>query len=238
MNMDLDEPDLTEPQQGETPAAFESRLRMLRRLGPIVQRLSEHGFAIVVESERRTAHTEEMESDLVVEYGDVRLRVLLCPGEEAPLQGRASHDRVAHYLLDVPDTDAVALVSDDNLLSTFVLDVYDANDPGRPMPPPRPLGDAIATYFTENVFAVELPDFRATLSLPSKAELRTRLERSVRASFDDVKTGRARIPEKIAALEALGLEDIRRLVACITGVLDGDTPAINEVLGRAGGEDS
>jgi hypothetical protein len=236
--MDLDEPDLTEPRADESPAAFEGRLRMLRRVGPIVQRLAGHGFAIVVESERRSPHTAEMDSDLVVEYGDVRIRILLCPGEEEPLQGRASHDRLAHYLLDVPDTDAVAVVSDDDVLSTCVLDVYDVNDPGRPTPPGRPLADAVATFFTENVFAVELPNFRQVLVLPSEAELRDQIERSVRVSFERVKAGRVRIPEKIAALEAIGPGDIRRLVASVTGVLDGESPAINELLGRVDGEDS
>jgi hypothetical protein len=129
-------------------------------------------------------------------------------------------------------------VSDDDELSTCVLDVYDANDPDHPSPPARPLAEAIAAYFTENVFAVELPDFRTVLALPSEAELRDRLERSLRASFDRVKAGRVRIPEKIAALEALDPEDIRRLVACITSVLDGDTPAVNELLGHVEGEGS
>ncbi len=236
--MDLDEPELSDLRAGESPAAFESRLRMLRRVGPIVRRLGEHGFATVVESERRGAHAGDMESDLVVEYGDVRLRVLLLPGEASPLQGSASHGRLARYFLDVPDTDAIAVVSDDEELSTSVLDVYDANDPDHPSPPARPLADAIATYFTENVFAVELPDFRTVLALPSEAELRERLERSVRSSFDRVKAGRVRIPEKIAALETLRPEDTRRLLACITGVLAGDTPTVDELLGRDEGDES
>ena len=236
--MDLDEPELSDPRPGESPAAFESRLRMLRRVGPITRRLAEHGFAVVVESERRGAHANDMESDLVVEYGDVRLRVVLCPGEASPLQGSASHDRLSHYLLDVPDTDAIAVVSDDDELSTSVLDVYDANDPGHSAPPERPLADAIATYFTENVFAVELPDFRTVLALPSEAELRDRLERAVRANFERVKAGRVRIPEKIAALETLGPEDTRRIAACITGVLANDTPTVHEILGRDEGDES
>jgi hypothetical protein len=236
--MDLDEPELSDPRPGESPAAFERRLGMLRRVGPIVRRLAEHGFAIVVESERRGAHAHDMESDLVVEYGDVRLRVLLCPDEATPLQGSASHARLAHYFLDVPDTDAVAVVSDDEELSTSVLDVYDANAPGRSSQSARPLADAIATYFTENVFAVELPDFRTVLALPSEAELRDRLERLVRSNFERVKAGRVRIPEKIAALETLGPEDTRRLVSCITAVLAGDTPTVEELLGRDDGGES
>lgn len=230
--MDLDEPEMSNPRPSESTAAFESRLRMLRRVGPIVRRLGERGFAIVVESEHRGPRAADMESDLVVEYGDVRLRVLLCPGEASPLQGSASHDRLAHYFLDVPDTDAIAVVSDDDDLSTSVLDVYDANDSNHSVPRPRPFADAIATYFTDNVFAVELPDFRTVLALPSEAELGDRLERSIRSSFDRVKAGRVRIPEKIAALETLGPEDIRRLVACITGVLAGDTPTVDGLLGR------
>lgn len=236
--MDLDEPELSDQRPGESPGAFESRVRMLRRVGPIMRRLAEHGFAVVVESERRGGHAEAMESDLVVEYGDVRLRILLCSDEASPLRGSASHDRLAHYFLDVPDTDAIAVVSDDDELMTSVLDVYDANDPGQSSPPPRPLADAIATYFTENVFAVELPDFRTVLALPSETELSDRLERSVRSSFERVKAGRVRIPEKIAALETLGSEDARRLVACVTAVLAGDTPTVEELLGRDDGDES
>lgn len=235
--MDLDDPDLSDPKPGESPAAFESRLRMLRRVSPIVQRLTEHGFTVVVESERRGVRPDDLESDLVVEYGDVRLRALLCPDETSPLQGSASHDRLSHYFLDVPDTDAVAVVSDDEELTTSVLDIYDANDPGHSGPPARTLAAAIATYFTENVFAVELPDFQTVLALPSEAELRERLERSVRSNFERVKAGRVRIPEKIAALDTLGPDDSRRLVACITGLLAGEITTVNELLGRDESED-
>lgn len=230
--MDIDEPDLTERKPGESLVAFEARLRMLRRVGPVVQRLTEHGFAIVVESERRSQFAEEMDSDLIIEYGDVRIRVLLFPGETAPMQGQASRDRLAHYFLDVPDADAVAVVSDDDVLSTWMMDVYDANDPSRSTMPLRPFADAIATFFSENVFALELPDFRTVLALPSEVELRARIERSVLGNFDRIKAARARIPEKIAALETLGPEDIRRLVSCLTGVLDGHTPGVEGLLGR------
>jgi hypothetical protein len=236
--MDLDEPDLTDLRPGESPAAFESRLRMLRRTGPIVQRLTDHGFAVVVESGRRGgAHAADLESDFVVQYGDVRLRVLLCAGEVSPLDGSASPIRLAHYFLDVPDTDALAVVGDDTDLTTWVLDVYDANDL-ESAPNARPLPDAIAAYFNENVFAVELPDFRRVLALPTEAELRHRIERSLRTSFDRVRSGRVRIPEKIAALESLGPEDMRRLVALISGVLAGEVPATSALLGRDDGERS
>jgi hypothetical protein len=162
----------------------------------------------------------------------------LCPGDVARLQGGTPHERLAHYFLDVADTDAVAVVADDDALSTFVLDIYDANDPDRPTPLARPLADAVATYFLENVFAVELPNFRQVLALPSGPELHDRVERSVRASFERIRAARVRVPEQIAALEALGPEDARRLVACVGGVLDGDLPSISELLGRVEGEDS
>lgn len=236
--MDLDDPEMSDPRRGESSAAFESRLRMLRRASPIVQQLTEHGFTVVVESERRGVRPDDLESDLVVEYGDVRLRVVLCPNETSPLQGSTSHDRLAHYFLDVPDTDAIAVVSDDDELTTSVLDVYDANDPVHLSAPARSLAAAIATYFTENVFAVELPDFRTVLALPSETELRERLERSIRSNFERVKAGRVRIPEKIAALDTLGPEDTRRLIACVTAVLSGETPTVSELLGRDESEDS
>jgi hypothetical protein len=236
--MDLDESDLSDPRPGESAAAFESRLRMLRRVSPVVEQLTERGFTVVVESDRRGGHPDLLESDLVVEYGDVRLRVLLCPNERSPLRGSASLDRLAHYFLDVPDTDAVAVVADDDGLTTSVLDVYDANDPAHPSAPARSLAAAVATYFTENVFAVELPDFRAVVTLPSEAELRERLERAMRSNFDRVKSGRVRIPEKIAALDTLGPDDARRLIAGATSVLSGETPTINELLGRDEGEES
>jgi hypothetical protein len=235
MIMDLDEPELTEPRPGESAATFEGRLRMLRRLGPIVRKLGEHGFAIVVESDRRTPHAVAIESDLVIEYGDVRVRVLLWPGEREPLKGHASRDHLAHYFLDVPDTDAVAVVSDDDLLSTLIMDVYDAHDVGAQMPPSRPFADAIAEFFTANVFAVELPDFRTVLALPSEAELRARLEGLLRDTFGRIKTTRARIPEKIAALEALGIEDVERVIACVTGAIEGDVPAIEALLAHVEG---
>ncbi len=235
--MDLDEPELTEPRPGESATAFEGRLRMLRRLGPIVRELSEHGFAIVVESDRRTPHAIAIESDLVIEYGDVRVRVLLCPGEREPLQGHASRDQLAHYFLDVPDTDAVAVVSDDDLLSTLIMDVYDTHDEDARMLP-RPLADAIAEFFTANVFAVDLPDFRTVLSLPSEAELSSRLEGVLRDAFGRIKTTRARIPEKIAALQTLGTQDVERVVACVTSAIDGDVPAIEELLAQVEGTSS
>lgn len=230
--MDLDDSDLSDPRPGESATAFERRLRMLRRVSPIVQQLADHGFTVVVESERRGARSDDLVSDLVVEYGDVRLRVVLCPNETRPLEGSASRDRLAHYFLDVPDTDAIAVVSDDDELTTSVLDVYDANDHVRSSASPQSLTTAIATYFTENVFAVELPDFRTVLALPSETELSELLAGSLRASFERVKTGRVRIPEKIAALDMLGPEDSTRLIECVTAVLRGEVPTVDEILGH------
>jgi len=226
-------PEATSPDPVDAVAAahdFEARLRMLERVGPMLQRLADSGLAIIVEGERRTQVPEGLESDFVVEYGDLRLRVLLLP--ETQLSDGDLRKQLQRYFVNVPDTDAVAIVKDDEELSCRVFDIYDVQDAVAGSVEQEPLPNAIAAYFDRNVFAVEIPNFRELASLPSADEVRNELTRAIEAEFEVVRTRKVRIRERSKALESLTPEHKARLSQVLGKLLTGDAMSLDEVLAQ------
>ena len=181
--MDLDEPELSEQLPGESTAEFVGRIHLARRVLPILRDLVARRFALVVESDRRMSSAASLTSDFVLEFGDARVRLILVPGDPDPLgDGAVTTASLAHYMLDVPDSDAIAVVADDDKLSTRVFDVYSLNSPAQ-MAEPLSLSEALDVYFEDIVHPIELPNFRAVLALPSNDSTRVgaRARRSGRA---------------------------------------------------------
>ena len=228
--MYLDEPELSEPLPGESPVDFRARIGLMRRVLPILADLVRRRFALVVESDRRTASSTSVTSDLVVEFGDSRVRLVLTPNTSDPIcTDRVSVLALRHYMLDVPDTDAVAVVADDDSLSTWVFDVYDLQVEGD-TPRPAGLADALEAYFEEAVHPIELPNFRGVLRLPTTEVLEASLERDGRAAFEKVRTSRVRIPEKVTALSLLGPTESRNLVNTLVMALRNGEPSLALLL--------
>lgn len=232
--MDFDDPDLSSPRSAESPDRFSARLSMLRRSGPLLSDLPDSGFSIIIESDRRGDEATTLRSDYVIEFGDARLRVVLCPGDERPLERAGAITRLARYFLEVPDTDAVAVVADDASLSTWVLQVYDVAVP-TPARPATSVRDAVLAFFHDNVLAVEFPDFRSVIELPSQALLENGLAQALERSFNKVASSRAVIHEKKVALSALNARDLRVLSEALARVLHHSTPTMADLLGTDNG---
>lgn len=232
--MDFDDPYMTDPRVDESAEEFASRVRMLSRMRPLLQALKDRQFVLVVESDRRNRSSSGLISDLVVEYGETRLRMILRPGEQAGTFAKKNRERLASYFQDTPDTDAVAIVGDDDDLSTVVLDIYDVNLDRVPAHPRMRLADALFRYFDANVFAVEMPDFRRLVSLPTDKELAGILNEAISKSFDAYKSSRPRVREKVVALEMLGDNDRNIIAAGLQELLHGRRVEVQKLLGDEG----
>ena len=194
-------------------------------------------FALVIESDRRTASAASLTGDLVIEFGDSRVRLVLTPNDSEPFSsGRLTVSELRHYMLDVPDTDAVAVVADDEALSTRVFDVYGLQVDAE-IPRPHGLGDALGVYFEEAVHPIELPNFRGILRLPTTELLETTLDRDARAAFEEVRTGRVRIPEKVTALGLLGPAESRKLINTLLMALRNGEPSLSLLLSDENSDD-
>jgi hypothetical protein len=228
--MDLDEPELSEQLPGESTAEFVGRIHLARRVLPILRDLVARRFAVVVESDRRMSSAASLTSDFVLEFGDARVRLILVPGHPDPLgDGAVTTASLAHYMLDVPDSDAIAVVADDDKLSTRVFDVYSLNSPAQ-MAAPLSLSEALDVYFEDIVHPIELPNFRAVLALPSNDQLESVLERDARAALERIRGSRARIEEKVTAIGLIGPEDSRRLVDILLHTMRTGQPSLSLLI--------
>lgn len=227
--MDIDEPELSQLLPGESTEHFVARVRLAARVLPVLRDLVAQRFALVVEADRKTSRAAALTSDFVLEFGDARLRIILAPREPDPLSGkRVNLDALAHYILDVPDTDALAIVADNERLSTYVFDVYALNSTAA-KPLPADLGDALNAYFDNTVHPIELPDFHGLLTLPSTDRLESILEREARAALERIRTSRVRIEEKVTALGLIGPLDSRHLVETVLQALQG-RPSLSTLI--------
>jgi AcrR family transcriptional regulator len=132
-------------------------------------------------------------------------------------------------MLDVPDSDAIAVVADDDKLSTRVFDVYSLNSPAQ-MAAPLSLSEALDVYFEDIVHPIELPNFRAVLALPSNDQLESVLERDARAALERIRGSRARIEEKVTAIGLIGPEDSRRLVDILLHTMRTGQPSLSLLI--------
>ncbi|MGA2804545.1 MAG: hypothetical protein ABSD85_15380 [Acidimicrobiales bacterium] len=228
--VDIDEPELSEAQPGESTDAFVARINLARRVLPILRDLVKQRFALVVESDRRTSSAASLTSDFVLEFGDARVRLILVPGDHDPIgRGTVSMSSLAHYMLDVPDSDAVAVVSDDEQLSTWVFDIY-ALKSSATTSDATALAEALSGYFESAVHPIELPDFRGVLALPSAEQLESALGRNAAAALDRIKHGRVQIEEKVRAINLIGPEDSRRLLDTLLSAVQGQSPSLSLLL--------
>lgn len=228
--MDLDEPELSEAPPGESPEEFRARILLTQRVLPILRDLVSRRFSLVIESDRRSSETVPITSDFVLEYGDSRVRLVLGANDPDPMSsGRPSLSDLRHFMLDVPDTDAVAVVADNSALSTWVFDVYGLQADSESAHP-MDLGDALAAYFDDTVHPIELPNFRHVLNFPSSEELATALEHDARAAFEKVRSSRARIEEKVRALGQLSPADCQALVDIVLNAFRNREPSLSLLL--------
>jgi hypothetical protein len=207
MNSDLEGQLMEGPRPDEDPATFEARLSMLERLEPELRVLRQTGLGISTEPETSLGRHTELHSDLVIQFGDLRIRLILqprSPGNDRQSRAIAS---LSSYLLANPDTDAVALVADDDELTTMLFDVYEAHSLQRSVPEARPFRSAVSEFLASNALAIELPDFRGVVALPTTDDLAQLARETVHRTFDAVKSQKARISEKITALESLTPHD-------------------------------
>jgi hypothetical protein len=95
----------------------------------------------------------------------------------------------------------------------------------------KPIGAAVREYFRGGLFAIDLPNFNALVELPSARDLSTMMRRSIREVFASVVNSRARIPEKIAALESLGSLDVDAIENLLgQGLKDGGRPDLTGLM--------
>ena len=226
--MDIDEPELSDFLPGESSDTFRARIRLSRRVLPVLREMVNRRLSLIIESDRRSSRATSLTSDFVLELGDSRVRLLLTPDEPDPLSTLIPIDALRHYILDVPDTDAVAVVADDESLSTWVFDVYDLNE--TQLPNSSPLAEALGAYFEAAVHPIEIPNLRGTMALPTPEQLEDALERTARSAFSDVKGGRARIEEKVTAIGLLGPKDAEQLVGTLLQAYRSRQPILSSLL--------
>jgi hypothetical protein len=227
--MDLDEPDLSESMIGESTETFIDRIKLAKRVLPILRDLVCRNFSLVVESERRSSSAASLTSDFVLEYGDVRVRIILTPSESAPFEANViDATMLAHYMLDVPDTDAVAIVADDRELSTWIFDIYSLN--ASATIEMQELATALNSYFEDFVHPIEVPNFRSALSLPTQDQLEPLLQQQAIAALEHIKTARVSIDEKKTALGRIGLQDRERLIKTLMQTIRTGHAAISILL--------
>lgn len=228
--MDIDDPELSESLLGESPEDFRARIGLIRRVLPILRDLIGRRMALVIESERRSSSTVPITSDFVLEFGDIRVRLVLVASDSNPMSsGRIPISSLRHYILDVPDTDAIAVVADDDALSTWVFDVYGLQTDGE-RAEPMGIGEALDAYFEDIVHPIEIPNFRRVLSLPTKEVLEAALEQDAREAFEKVRRSNARIEEKITALGLLGSAECNNLVNTVLMALRSGKPSLSPLL--------
>lgn len=220
------------PRKGESVSDFEARLAMLDEVTPVLQDLTTQGFSIVVESDRVGSGPSGIKSDYIIEFGDLRIRVILVPRESDPLSDSEFSTRLAQYFIEAPDTDALAIVGALPECRTWVVDVYDVSkkDDARTASG-KPLSQALSEYFLANLFSIELPDFRAILALPTVDSLEELLAEKIRTNFARVAEGKGvKISEKSTARQTLAASDLSRLLVALTRGLSLERIAPSELL--------
>lgn len=226
--MDIDEPELSDSLPGESSDTFRARIRLSGRVLSVLREMVHRRLSLIIESDRRSSRATSLTSDFVLELGDSRVRLLLAPDEPTPLSALIPRDALRHYILDVPDTDAIAVVADDENLSTWVFDVYDLND--TQLSDSSPLAEALGAYFEAAIHPIEIPNLRGTMALPTPEQLEDALERTARSAFSSVKSSRARIEEKVTAMGLLGPDDAEQLVDTLLHAFRSRQPNLSSLL--------
>lgn len=222
--------------QSESPDEFRARLALLDRVSPVLRDLSDHGWDLSVESTGGEVEEGTLTTDFILQFGDLRLRLLLFPLVPRPLDAGLM-SRLAHFMLEVPDTDALIVAGDDEQVTSWVLDVYDMQRGARQselegVEEGRPLLDALRSFASSNLFAVDLPDFRDIVVLPQENDLQRILSEVTAAHFTRVKSQNARIPEKIAALESLSGFHLQALQDALAAALHGTEIDVSTLVGE------
>jgi len=220
--------------EGESIDSFARRMALLRGLKPALDELSRRGIQVVVESARSWLGESGLDADYVLEFGDLRIRLVVLPGMESIDSATDLLARAKGYLLSTPDTDAVALITDANRFPTLLVEAYTEVPPEGMVGQLLPFQAAIGRYVTANALAIEIPDFRTLMEPPTVAELEALLSRAISDSFEQIVGSNARIPEKANALESLGSADLARLVSIATSALRGVDVSPEDALSGEG----
>lgn len=221
--------------EGESIESFSRRLSLLRTLKPALDEVARRGIQVVVESARAWIGESGLDADYVLEFGDLRIRLVVLPGVESIDGASDLLDRAKTYLLNTPDTDAVALMTDAEGFPTLIVEAYTNLPPaGAELSELVSFQSAVARYFTANALAIEIPDFRTLMEAPTIEELETLLSRAISDSFERVVGSNARIPEKVNALESLGSADLARLIRVASNALQGADVVVEDILPGGG----
>lgn len=217
--------------EGESMESFSRRLALLRSLEPSLDEMTRRGIQVVVESARARVGESGLDADYIVEFGDLRIRLVVVPGVQS-IDGMTDLlSKAKTYLLETPDTDAIALIFDSEGLLTVIVDAYtDSRGAGKKQEP-MPFNSAVARYFTANALAIDIPDFRTLMDPPTVGDLEALLSRALSDSFERLVGSKARIPEKVNALESLGSSDLARLIRAASASLQGVDVDLEEILG-------
>lgn len=222
------------PRKGEDLGLFQARVDLLRRVGRVLEKVARAGFTVSVEEEGSPDNAAD--ADYVIQYGDLRLRVIALPDDNVPDCSTTLIQDARLQLLQHPDADAVVYVGAGESLPARVFDLYETyaksgmsgvGEQG------GSLEQVLSDYFASNLIAVELPDFKNLIDLPDRAELREILQSSVLSEFARLRRQRARIPEKHAALESISEADLARVIHAITETLESKTASalVERVVG-------
>jgi hypothetical protein len=216
------------PHPSESAGAFRARVSLIERVSPTLRAMKDAGWQVM--GEEAQAHpASQLRSDFVVQFGDLRLRILLFPEESRPLAKPDLRNELRTYLLASADTDALVVVADDDDTTSWITDVYELQRTEADtlvQLEGRPLRSALKEYALKNVFAIDVPGTDIQSSLPTVEDLRERLERIARLNFHETKESskRVRIAEKRAALESLGPHELGQILEWMESALEGNPP--------------
>ena len=213
------------PVDGLTPELFARHLEMVESITPLLGELTSQGITVIVESERSKT-TSVPATDYILEFGDLRLRVFLDPGEQPPWMENEFAKRARGWLIEYPDADSLALCSGVESMEAVVIDSLSSEQ----APHPQPIRKALGEYFVTNVLVAGFPDFRDLLVLPDVSDMEARLEEAIRAAFAQTAKSKVRIPEKIAALHSLSGADSAQMIRLAKAALDGHSDALTSFI--------
>ena len=223
------------PRRGEDLGVFQLRMSLLRRTRGVLEKLARAGFSISIEGDEEA---ETPDADYIIQYGDLRVRLIVIPNIEDPSANKSLPQEARLQLLQHADADAVVFVGAAETLPACIFDLYEtyADERGSVEVQGEQLERVLSEFFTANLVAVELPDFQNLVDLPDRLELRDLLESCVRGEFRKLRAQRAIIPEKRAALESVSDADLSRVTSAITEALESKSPRglVSRVVGEEG----
>lgn len=220
-----------------------NRLRLARRAAA---QLADLGEDVIVEVDSEGSAREEridgLASDFLISSLDLRIRLsLLVTGEVEDADDPGRHLSAAQALLDLyPDTDAVVIVADDEDLNCVVVEPYDrqealllprgdrAESNRAPARGPAPLRSSIAQYLRSLS-----PTWEAVAALPLVESSGSQAIAEAAASrlLEDLRQMNYRVPEKLAARDALSQEDADFAVDLTMRLLSGQVDVVPAIQG-------